>query len=407
MTPYPIRQVVGVCIFLCLFISSLSAQGVLADAQQSADAKALIGRWSAQAGNQKLEVTFDNEGFYYLNGKKGIYKLQNGNIFMKTEDSTSVYALEAGSEFLTFSGAGLKQSLKFSRQKDLEQTLGGIQGWVDITSPGFYKKIWRLLIIIGILVMAQLLIFGLGLVSRFLIFSNWGPVGLLFRHNKNRQMTLHSIALNVLKYIIYFTVLGFVLSEIGVDYTAYLASLSVIGLAIGFGSQGLVQDFVTGFFIVLEGQFQVGDMVEISGQTGIVEELGLRMTKIRNYFGQTICLPNRNIALVGTFKKGALGAYADIALANETDFDKAQNLARVLGEELFKQFPEIFFLMPMVQKPVRLETGELFLRIHMTIWPAQQWVLEQQFVLRLKGLFSRQNISIFEDRVVLFYHEPG
>lgn len=100
--------------------------------------------------------------------------------------------------------------------------------------------------------------------------------------------------------MVYFAALGFILGELGVNYTAYLASLSVIWLAVGFGSQGLVQDVVTGFFIIFEGQFDVGDMVEMSGQTGLVEELGLRMTRLRNYLGELISVPNRNIARSAT-----------------------------------------------------------------------------------------------------------
>lgn len=180
----------------------------------------------------------------------------------------------------------------------------------------------------------------------------------------------------------------------------------MVGLAVGFGSQGLVQDVVTGFFIIFESQFDVGDMVEISGQTGIVEELGLRMTRLRNYLGQVVVIPNRNIAVVGTYSRGALCASVDVAVGSPEEAAKARPVLLELCREIGRQFAGVFRAAPEVTGPLSLNTGEHFLQVKVRIWPSQQWVVEQQLVARIREAFNREGVEIPGDRIVPFYYGP-
>ena len=103
--------------------------------------------------------------------------------------------------------------------------------------------------------------------------------------------------------------MGLVLQEFGVNLTAYLASASVVGLAISFGSQGLVQDIVIGLTLIFWDAMDVGDMVEITGTTNVigrVEEIGLRFTKLINFYNQEVFVPNRTIANVSRFPHGGV-----------------------------------------------------------------------------------------------------
>ncbi len=105
----------------------------------------------------------------------------------------------------------------------------------------------------------------------------------------------------------YFFAVGLVLEEFGVNLTAYLASASIVALAISFGSQGLVQDMVIGVTLIFSDALDVGDMVEIAGTVvvvGRVEEVGLRFTKLINLFNQIVFIPNRTIANVSRFPLG-------------------------------------------------------------------------------------------------------
>src|SRR5690606_28426714 len=110
----------------------------------------------------------------------------------------------------------------------------------------------------------------------------------IFNRKKNdmstgRAKTLESIAKNILAYFLLFIFVGFVFSIFHFDITTLLAGAGIVGLAIGFGAQGLVSDVVTGFFILLEQQIDVGDYVTVAGKDGVVEEVGLRTTKLRGF----------------------------------------------------------------------------------------------------------------------------
>ena len=274
-----------------------------------------------------------------------------------------------------------------------------------ISSDDVKAKVLGVGVVLLIVIAAWFIMEAIRFVSRIMIYSQRGPFKYIFR-NHQRSVTVHSLTINLAKYVIYFTALGYILGEMGVNYTTYLASLSVIGLAVGFGSQGLVQDVVTGFFILFESQFSVGDMVEISGQVGIVEEIGLRTTRLRNYAGAQIIFQNRNIPLVGRYKKGVMEAGVDVAIADVETADRAAILLQQVGEELAKQFCEIIMKKPVIDGLIELNTGERFVRLRAEIWPAQQWVIDAQMVPRIKEIFAREGIVIQAERVVTFFHFP-
>lgn len=101
--------------------------------------------------------------------------------------------------------------------------------------------------------------------------------------------------------------------------TAYLASASVIGLAVGFGLQGLVQDIIIGLTLIFSDALNIEDVVELSGQIGKVEHIGLRFTTIVNLHGQQIYVPNRNITMISRFRRGAIRGYVDIQVPDEIE----------------------------------------------------------------------------------------
>ena len=274
-----------------------------------------------------------------------------------------------------------------------------------ISTQDLGTKALRIVAIALVVAVARVFMLLMQKASRFVVFSDWGPLRHVFR-NHQRSITAHNLLISFTKYVVYLMALGYILKELGVDYRAYLASLSLIGIALGFGSQGLVQDVVTGFFILFENQFTVGDMVEISGQVGIVESIGLRTTVIRNYLGARIVLQNRNIPMAVRYPKGAVEAAVDVAVASIGTAEKAAGVLARIGAELHKQFPEIIMKEPRIEGLVALETDESFVRLHCEIWPAQQWVIDAQMVPRIREIFKREELEIPSDRVVSFYHLP-
>jgi small-conductance mechanosensitive channel len=376
------------------------AAGPLAEAQTEAARRSVVGEWDVSIGEERIVLRLTDEGVCRLDGARGTYTIQGNTLTLRMAGAETAYQVKLEGNRLTLSGGDLTQELIFSRRPQMYDHAS----WVIHFSPrSAARKLVSLLIIVLVLAAAQSLIWLLKSLARTMVTSDWGPLRWLYPSYKKRALTIHSLLLNLAKYVVYFVALGAILSELGINYTIYLASLSVVGLAVGFGSQGLVQDMVTGFFILFESQCDVGDMVEISGQVGIVEELGLRMTKLRNYLGQTVTIPNRNIAVVGNYTRGAQHAHVDVATTPETA-DRAAHLLRQIGEEIARQFSGVVVDRPKVEKAVSLKTDEHFARLALAFWPQQQWIVEQQIVPRVQEIFQREGLEIPNNRVTAFYH---
>jgi len=403
---YKAYRLIPIALLLCLFLPGPwfsfigYGHGFIGKERDTAVKEALVGQWVAEVGRIKLKLRLTSDGLFSLNGQKGEYFVEGPTLKLRHVGGEVVYQFDLAGDLLALSGGDLGQALKFSRRPEGRSYLRRL---FRLSPHSVGLKAERSLGIVAIMVLSGLIITVMRRLSYFVIFSEWGPLKYLYGHHKNRAMTMNSLVLNVLKYIIYFTALGFIMAELGLNYKAYLASLSVIGLAIGFGSQGLVQDMVTGFFLIFEGQFDVGDMVEVSGQIGKVEELGLRMTKLRNYLGQVVMIPNRNIAMVGNYTKGALQAFVDVAAKNPEVAKQGAVELQQIGEEIYRQFQGVILTRPQLLGPLSLKTGEHFIRMYLEIWPQQQWVIDQQLVPRIREILKSKGFEIPGDLVATFY----
>lgn len=176
---------------------------------------------------------------------------------------------------------------------------------------------------------------------------------------------------------LYFTALGLVLNEFGVSLKAYLASASVMGLAVGFGSQGLVQDVVTGLTLIFSDLIDLDDMVEISGQTGLVQKIGMRFTVLKNHLGAEVFIPNRNIGSVVNYPRGYVRCLADITLSNDAETaSRMTQRVKSIVTAAFEQFSGIFITPPSSEGVIKMNSGRNFLRIKFRIWPGRGTPLE-------------------------------
>src|SRR5699024_6993326 len=139
----------------------------------------------------------------------------------------------------------------------------------------------------------------------------------IFYADEKKINTLSTVLKNIIKYIFYFIGLVMVLDMFNISTSSILATAGIGGLAIGFGAQSLVKDIITGFFILFEDQFSVGDYVKIGEYEGIVEELGVRVTKIRDFSGELHIIPNSNIGAVTNRTRGAMRALVKVSVAYE------------------------------------------------------------------------------------------
>jgi small conductance mechanosensitive channel len=243
---------------------------------------------------------------------------------------------------------------------------------------------WRLAAFAGIAVATHLLVILVRQLAQRAFLSQ----------QVNRYQKLRSIATlttSALVFSLYFLAVGFILREFGVSLTAYLASASVVGLAIGFGSQGIVQDVVTGLTFIFSDLVDVGDLVEISGQTGIVKAITMRFVELGNAMGATVFIPNRTINNVINYPRGYVRCIVDITLhGDEASRDAIEATALRLMSLVQQQFPGIQMREPSSEGRIKFDAGKEILRIKFRIWPNREKPIEttyyQELISELKQI---------------------
>jgi small-conductance mechanosensitive channel len=196
--------------------------------------------------------------------------------------------------------------------------------------------------------------------------------------------------------------------DLFVNVAPLLAGLGVVALAFSLGAQGLVKDFIGGFFILLEHQFRVGDVVRIAGVEGTVERLTLRSTTLRDGYGVTHFVANGQITVVSNLTRQWSRAVVDVTVAYREDLDRVLSL---LQEEV-RQFVEDPAWKPMVSGEPRVAGVErlaeagVMLRLWVDVYPGTQSDAERELRRRIKNRFDREGIEISVPRLVHIVNEP-
>ncbi|NLV77480.1 MAG: mechanosensitive ion channel family protein [Tissierellia bacterium] len=223
----------------------------------------------------------------------------------------------------------------------------------------------------------------------------------IFNADEKKLNTLSTVLKNIVKYVFYFIGLVMVLDMFNISTSSILATAGIGGLAIGFGAQSLVKDIITGFFILFEDQFSVGDYVKIGEYEGIVEELGVRVTKIRDFSGELHIIPNSNIGAVTNKTRGAMRALVKVSVAYEEDMDKVINILEQVCNEIRENNKNI------VDGPTILgisnlgEYGIDFTIVAKTN-PMDQWSVEREIRKKIKETFDRENIEIPYPKLIIY-----
>lgn len=187
--------------------------------------------------------------------------------------------------------------------------------------------------------------------------------------NIQQRMTLIPVAVGFVRYGIYFSALVMVLREASIDPTPLLAGAGVIGVAIGFGAQAFVGDIVAGFFILFENLLLVGDLVEVAGVRGKVEEIGVRITKIRDDAGVLHAIPNGEVRKVASHSKAYVNAVVDVHVPYEEDLHRVRALLRSVADKVVEK--ETGARAPVEVKVQELTEGSVLLRLIAQVPPGQ------------------------------------
>ena len=262
---------------------------------------------------------------------------------------------------------------------------------IKIITPEDLKLFgFKLLKIIGIIIGAKLAV-NLG---RIIIEQIFNHKEIQNNFSKNRRAkTLKVLLKSILTYFIFFMAGLTILQIFNVNTNAILTSAGILGLAVGFGAQNLVKDIISGFFIIFEDQFTVGDYVEAGGAVGTVEEIGLRTSKIRSWTGQLHIIPNGEIAKVTNYNRGYMFAVVIVGISYEDDIDRAIEVFNQECEKAFNEEENIVEI-PVVQGVVELADSSVNIRIVALTVAGQQWIIERNLRRRFKIGLDKAGIEI-------------
>ena len=187
-----------------------------------------------------------------------------------------------------------------------------------------------------------------------------------------------------------------VLGEIGISLAPILGAAGIVGIAVGFGAQTLVKDYVSGFLLLLENQIRVGDMVDISGKSGVVEEVTLRFIRLRDFGGNVHFIPNGTITVITNSSIGFAYAVLDVSIAYSADIDASMQIMREVDESL-RADPKFS---NRILKPLEIAgvdqwaVTSVMIKARIQVKPLEQWDVRREYLKRLKLAFDAQGLEM-------------
>ena len=198
------------------------------------------------------------------------------------------------------------------------------------------------------------------------------------------------------------------LAEIGVDIAPIIASAGIIGIALGFGAQSLVKDFLSGVFMIVEDQYGVGDVIDAGPASGTVEAVTLRVTRLRDINGTVWYVPNGEILRVGNMSQNWSRAVVDVSVAYSEDLNRVKRVLKEIAVDLWDDddWRELIIEEPEVTGVELLAADSVNLRVMIKTLPMEQWAVARELRQRIKARFDHEGIEIpFAQRVV--WHKDG
>ena len=225
-----------------------------------------------------------------------------------------------------------------------------------------------------------------------------------------RAETIGTVLRSVASIIIYAIAVLTALSEVNIDLAPLIAGAGVVGVALGFGAQSLVKDFLSGLFMLAEDQYGVGDIIDVGVATGTVEVVNLRTTRLRDVDGTVWHVPNGEILRVGNMSQQWARALLDIEVAYDTDLDRAMEVVKEVADGLWHEDVWKVDILdePEVWGVQALGADGITIRLVLRTQPGRQWAVSRELNRRMKARFDEEGIEIpFPQRVMWVRRDEG
>jgi len=196
--------------------------------------------------------------------------------------------------------------------------------------------------------------------------------------------------------LIFFVAVVLVLGELGINLAPIVASAGVVGVALGFGAQNLVKDFIAGIGIILEDQYGVGDVVDLGEATGTVEAVGLRVTRLRDVNGVVWYARNGEVLRVGNKSQGYAQVVIDMPVTHDTDLERCREVMQEVGDAVYAEpeWAEVILAEPESLGVESITPQAIVMRLQVRTTNADQWRVGRELRMRLQERFATEGIAI-------------
>lgn len=282
---------------------------------------------------------------------------------------------------------------------DFSSILSALNDW--LASEG-----WKVVaILIGSIVVHRILLIVLGRAVRRLVVRD---SGMSAEAEEKREDTLIRILHSTIHVVLVVVVSMMLLSSFGIEIGPLIAAAGIVGLAFGFGGQYLIRDIISGLFMVLENQFRVGDVVDLDGTGGIVEDITLRMTTLRDLDGNVHHVPNGEVKRVTNKGKGFSRVNMNVGISYDADLDKVIEVVNRVGHELADdpKFKDAIIEAPQFSRVTEFAASSVDIKILGKVKPLKQWEITGELRKRIKQAFDRTGIEIPFPQMVMRQAPP-
>ena len=226
-------------------------------------------------------------------------------------------------------------------------------------------------------------------------FGNKGSTG---NHTRRvqRAKTMGSLLKSIVGGVLVAVFGTMILAEVGVNIAPIIASAGIVGVALGFGAQSLVKDFLSGIFMIFEDQYGVGDVVDVGPASGTIEAVSLRVTRLRDQQGTVWYVPNGEILRVGNMSQNWARAVVDVNVGYGEDLSRVTRILKEVAHDIWadEDYKGIVIEEPEVTGVETMTPEAISLRVLIKTAPMQQWSIARELRLRIKARFDQEGIRM-------------
>lgn len=211
-----------------------------------------------------------------------------------------------------------------------------------------------------------------------------------------RSEAVGSVLRSFASIVVFFIAVVLVLGELGINLAPIVASAGVVGVALGFGAQNLIKDFIAGIGIILEDQYGVGDVVDLGEASGTVEAVGLRITRLRDVNGVVWYARNGEVLRVGNKSQGYAQVVIDIPVAHDTDLENCRTVIQEVGDAVYAEpeWAQVILDQPESLGVESITAQGILMRLQVRTTNADQWRVGRELRMRLQERFATEGIKI-------------